>query len=318
MKETQIEDSAQSVTTTLYRAAIGPINRDYYLPILTRFEAVDKAAPSWNWSACLYTLNWMMFRRLWGAAMTYAAMVACAPILLFGIGGLVLGFSEAQEIGLGAAIAALCFLLPGLFGNALLYAACRKKMEYALTSSRTLNEACAMLSSQASSRRRFIGLVLANLILAGGVAAIYLSLQDFGLTSGSTKSKEAPAQATIRLTKQPLPIVMPSGTPASVPSVAQAVAPKTAASSPAPIATTSAATARPYYINVGLFANQSNARHAHAKLIDAGLISFRQAVKSSKGELTRLRVGPFDSRAEAEAAVEKIHALKLDAVLIQL
>lgn len=72
-----------------------------------------------------------------------------------------------------------------------------------------------------------------------------------------------------------------------------------------------------YYINVGLFAKASNARKAHAKLIDAGLVSVRQAVKSRKGKLMRVRVGPFDSQAQADAAVEKIHALQLDAVVIQ-
>jgi len=73
-----------------------------------------------------------------------------------------------------------------------------------------------------------------------------------------------------------------------------------------------------YYINVGLFANDWNARYAQAKLTDAGLVSFRQALMTGKGKLTRVRVGPFDSKAEADAAVKKIHELGLDAVVIQL
>jgi cell division septation protein DedD len=38
---------------------------------------------------------------------------------------------------------------------------------------------------------------------------------------------------------------------------------------------------------------------------------------TSRGKLTRVRVGPFASKAEADAAVKKIHELKLDAVVIQ-
>ena len=73
-----------------------------------------------------------------------------------------------------------------------------------------------------------------------------------------------------------------------------------------------------YYINVGLFANDWNARYAQAKLVDAGLVSFRQALITSKGKLTRVRVGPFESKVEADAAARKIQELKLDAVVIQL
>jgi cell division septation protein DedD len=71
-------------------------------------------------------------------------------------------------------------------------------------------------------------------------------------------------------------------------------------------------------INMGLFANDWNARYAQAKLTDAGLVSFRQALMTSKGKLTRVRVGPFDSKAEANTAVNKIHELGLDAVVIRL
>ena len=75
--------------------------------------------------------------------------------------------------------------------------------------------------------------------------------------------------------------------------------------------------ALPFAVNVGLFAQENNVRNARAKLHDAGLPVHAEAVKTPKGELTRVRVGPFATQAEAETAIEKIKPLGLDAVLFR-
>jgi len=72
---TSLDNSTESVTTVLYRAGIGPINLDYYMPIFARFEAANRVGPGWNWSASLYTLNWMVFRNLWGPALAYLGVL---------------------------------------------------------------------------------------------------------------------------------------------------------------------------------------------------------------------------------------------------
>jgi len=106
---------------------------------------------------------------------------------------------------------------------------------------------------------------------------------------------------------------------ASAPSLVESVAavrPATvvsasvAASAPAPTPKA------PYLINVGLFANADNARKATAKLVDAGLPALSQEIPSAKGPRTRVRVGPFKTRTEADAAAQKIRALKLDAAVV--
>jgi cell division septation protein DedD len=74
---------------------------------------------------------------------------------------------------------------------------------------------------------------------------------------------------------------------------------------------------KPFFINVGLFAKPDNAAHAHAKLIAANLPSVTKELKSAKGPLTRVRVGPFATQQEAQGAVEKIKALELDAIIVQ-
>lgn len=66
-------------------------------------------------------------------------------------------------------------------------------------------------------------------------------------------------------------------------------------------------------INVGLFANDNNARNAFVTLSDAGLPAYTETVRGKKGPFTRVRVGPFDSEAQAQRAAEKIRPLGLDA-----
>jgi cell division septation protein DedD len=78
-------------------------------------------------------------------------------------------------------------------------------------------------------------------------------------------------------------------------------------------ATPAAGLVRGFYINAGLFAVPTNGISAYRKLESAGLPVFSDAVSSKKGTLTRLRVGPYSTRAQADAAVKKIRALQLDA-----
>lgn len=317
---TSLDRFEGSATTLLYRAAIGPINTDYYLPIFTRFEAADRAGPSWNWAASLCTLNWLVFRRLWMAALVYAGAVIAAAVMVFGLGGLWFEFSNSVAMGLLLALAGLGFGLPGVFGNALLHAESRKKMAHALAASDTLAQASAMLNRQASSRRNLVWLILANLLFAAAAAGVYLAF------SGAARSPLAgPKVAEVRnvavgratdLTPQPAPapVAVPAPVTAAIlPPVAQpastphAMAPLVSASAPA--------IAQHFYINVGLFSKETNAHKAHRKLRDAGLAAFRQELDTPKGRRIRVRVGPFDTQSEADAVAAKIHALKLDAVV---
>jgi cell division septation protein DedD len=72
-----------------------------------------------------------------------------------------------------------------------------------------------------------------------------------------------------------------------------------------------------FYINVGLFAEEGNARKAQSRLLNEGLPAFRQTLDSAKGTRIRVRVGPFTSRTEAQAAAASIRALELDAVIFE-
>jgi cell division septation protein DedD len=68
---------------------------------------------------------------------------------------------------------------------------------------------------------------------------------------------------------------------------------------------------------VGLFSKEANARNAQATLKDAGLKPTAQEIGTGQGKRIRLRAGPFDTRAQADAAAEKIRSLKLEAQVFQ-
>ena len=307
---TTLDRSPDNATAALYRAAIGPINTDYYLPVFARFEAAARAGPSWNWAASLYTLNWMIFRHLWSAAVLYLAAMLGLLLLVFGVGRVLFQWSAAAQVACLALYGGLSFVLPGVFGNAVFHASSRQLMAAALSTTPTLADACQRLSQQASSRQRFLWLVSVNLALASLAAVAYVAwpvatLRPVGPVAKAVTGRLAPpvpmgASSTAK--------GWPAEAPGPVSGPARVVAAVLASSAPV------AAPAGPrYLINVGLFANEANARAAYAKLHAAGLAAFTQTLNGR----TRVRVGPFASQSEAQAAAEQIHALQLHAVVFQ-
>ena len=453
--------SAESAMGTLYRAALGPIRPESYLPRFERFDALGRTQPGWNWAASLCTLNWMALRHLWTPALIYVAAAEGLGLLLFGAIRALLPWPEPVQWGLVGAFALLAFALPGLYGDAILHTEIRKRIARALASTRNLPDACAQLEQQAATPRRLAGLAALNAALlaaaalafwflpqtspadapaqppsaptaAGNVAVGTASAPEIhpiaappassasapASTPTSTASDAEPtslhapappaatppASAPVQQTaaastpapkastaapKASAPPTMartPAASSAKPPGPAAPAATRRAASAPAPAASAaprptpattprkpaspaaapasspaqsssesvpappdgasapavsapaasasdstthapapSASNAPPpavgrtpgYYINVGLFAEEANARKAQAKLLNAGLPAFRQSLDTPKGQRIRVRVGPYPSAAQAQAAARSIKALQLDAVVFK-
>ena len=457
-----LDSSPAMAMTTLYSAAVGPIGNDYYLPLFSRFEDAGRATLSWNWSACLYTINWMIFRRLWGAALVAAGAMLGIALALVPLGLLVFEWPHELLYQLLLADLALGMFASGLWGNALLYNHCRQAMMTAVADNKTLVQACAQLSLHASTRRRFIRLLLVNAVLLALVAAAYVRLVGFdsadapaldtmpapalaassaeptaSSASAASAASQAASSAAVESTAAvsapqeaaalpaasaasavpasslaavaastpaavaasavaavPGVIAPAAASPATLPTASSALATSAAkpaqaksaapvvshASGPAqarsavPASTHASATAHPaskaaraaskpaapaaskpaahaaskpaakaslakapkttaaktsqaakatptprigLYINAGLFANPDNARNALAKLQAAGLPATAQELETSQGTRTRIRVGPIAQRAQAEATVQQIKALNLDAALVK-
>ncbi len=421
-----LDSPSDNAMTALSRLALGPVNTAYYMAVFERFDNTGRTTTTWNWAACLATLNWMLFRQLWTPALVYLAAAEGLALIVYGIGRTFLQWPPGVELGVLGAFAMLAFAVPGLYGNAILYADIRKRVARALAASRTLPEACVLLEKQASSRKRLQALVLANLVLVAAAALAYLVwapsdtkplalepavtvAQATAAASRPSAAASAPA-AAITAAPSPVPVPVPApepptpalpattasapdpakpaaapptaksaapatpapkaATPASTParsseanrpapatlsaastvsktpssapataapkpsakttppaepasraaSAAKAKTPKASASAAAPASSAplpTVGTAAGYYINVGLFADEANARKAQARLLNEGLPAFRQELNNAKGRRIRVRVGPYESRAKAEAAAASIRAMALEAVVFK-
>ena len=85
-----------------------------------------------------------------------------------------------------------------------------------------------------------------------------------------------------------------------------------------PVAAKPAAGTERLVVQVGAFAEAAGAREVRSKLERAGLKTYTHVAQTPQGERTRVRVGPFDNRAEAEKAAARIKALGLPAAILTL
>lgn len=77
-----------------------------------------------------------------------------------------------------------------------------------------------------------------------------------------------------------------------------------------------AATGGKFVIQVAALASQEKVTELRKKLSDAGIKSFTQKVATQAGERTRIRVGPFTGKEEAEKMRARINKLGLSATLV--
>ncbi|MCE1192997.1 MAG: SPOR domain-containing protein [Acidovorax sp.] len=73
-----------------------------------------------------------------------------------------------------------------------------------------------------------------------------------------------------------------------------------------------------FIVQVGAFADADKAREARTKVERAGLKTYTQVADTKDGKRTRVRVGPFNNRAEADKAAARIKGLGLSASVLTL
>lgn len=72
-----------------------------------------------------------------------------------------------------------------------------------------------------------------------------------------------------------------------------------------------------FYLNLGVYSEAGNADKVLAQLQKSRLPALTQKMASNKGEVTRVRSGPFESRKRAEKAARKLQAANIDAGIFQ-
>lgn len=317
---------------SLYRAALGRSAARAYLPVIARFEARGRPTPVWNTSAALGQLGWLVYWRLWDAALAHAGLALAATAALGWLWTRADAVPGGVRIGLTVSALLLWCALPGLWGMAWLHRGLRDRVTSAVEDAESFPEAVQRLED-AERGWRPMGLVAGAAALGLGALAIALVWQPWRAPAVSALQAlpppTAPQAVSPSPTETPRTVVLPSSqavTPAPAPAPAaeppsleplpeEAAAPARPASPPASLATGPVIRPRPrgYGVNVGMFAREANAERARARLAEAGLPVLQDPIESARGPLTRVRVGPFERREEAEQAAEKVRALGLDA-----
>jgi DedD protein len=144
---------------------------------------------------------------------------------------------------------------------------------------------------------------------------------------------EAPAEATPVEAPASLPAQRPTSTvqpvviteraaPAAAPAPASAPATPVIAAPPVVAAAASAqassAGSGRFVVQVGAYSDAGTLRDARAKVEKLGLKTYTQVVSSDAGPRTRVRLGPYASRDEADAAAAKLKRAGLPANILAL
>jgi cell division septation protein DedD len=167
----------------------------------------------WNGAAGLLTLNWMVFRQLWRAALLYLVCTGGLAALAVVLGRHFLHWPPGVEWGVLGTLLLLSIVIPGAYGHAILHADIRRRMTLAVSAARTVREACATLEKQASSKRRLWVLALVNVLLALGAVSACLRLTPgmLAAVAGATDTPAlaVPATAPAEPAVEPMPAAPP-------------------------------------------------------------------------------------------------------------
>ena len=155
-----------------YTAVLGPDNREYYLDHFSRFDDEGKTSPTWNWSALLVTLYWLLYRKMW----VYAAIYLALPFTLWGLFWVV-GAVAGSLVGIVGSLgffgyAAVVLIVMPMYVNALYYRHCRKTIETVRATTQGTQAQLAELAGKGgTSRAAYIFIWVVNCVAVIGVLA---------------------------------------------------------------------------------------------------------------------------------------------------
>ncbi len=319
----------QPLTAMLYQALIGPVHTDYYLQHFARFDAAGKTALTWHWPALFATLGWFAFRRMWAEALAFAGLALAAGLALFGLLPLIYGGSPVLLWSALALYLLALALLPALWANALYYRHCNRRVTLALLQASDIRETCAQLSIHSSRwRRTGLGLAVGGAVwlLNGAIVAWLVSASGVLASSARPPAAVQARQGPVRAASAVAAPATPASAAAAPATTPAASAPRMSASAPAPavsvpkaaaVAAVSPSKTGKFIVAVGQFAQEKNASRAYDKLEAAGLPVHSSTLQSASGVLLLIRVGPYQSLADARFAARQIQALELPAVVLK-
>jgi Tfp pilus assembly major pilin PilA len=110
-----------------YRAVVGSQKADYYVPKFLRFDQPGGSKASWHWPAFFVTFPWLIYRRMYGYALTYFFAVPVALFIVAVALMVVLGERGGTLSYAGLAIL-VYWVLPPVFASAVYHHHVRKRI----------------------------------------------------------------------------------------------------------------------------------------------------------------------------------------------
>ncbi len=136
-------------------ALLGPNNQQWYLQRFARF-AQGGSSLGWHWPSLFVTFFWLLYRKMWLAALVYFFAPSLLAFLIGFITGLIAPDSPAVTTGGALILWLLVLLLPPMLATRLYYQHCQRKL--------------AQLRLQEPDARRRLGLLQAR----GGTSSLVL------------------------------------------------------------------------------------------------------------------------------------------------
>lgn len=137
------------------------------------------------------------------------------------------------------------------------------------------------------------------------------------IVASSHSSRNVPKTGSAAASS-PKPDVKSASTAAVKPAKTEEVSRNKPAAEARPPATPDRTDDERFIVQVGAFADADKAKEVRLKLERAGLKTYTQVVDAKDGKRTRVRVGPYASRAEADKAAARIKGLDLSASVLTL
>lgn len=355
-QSTAPEEEDSGLLPQLYASRLSPRSRDFYLAQFKRFDALDRSLPSWNMAAAFLTLAWCSLHGLWREAGKYlAAVTATALIWWFGLRpalpeAMALGLGIALWL---VAVAVPGLLGNGWYWRKIR----AQTLQAITDAPNMAVAHAALQAQVGSPRNRTAAMLVLALPVAAAAGAGLALLPADGPAPTKSAAPAATAvanrpAASPDLTK-PAPeatsaAAQPDNRPAEPAPTTATETDTRAEQAAAPVQSKAAAkaelsekpTARPatdtkeqaapstphagsdlvpgkFYLNLGVYSEAGNADKVLAQLQKSRLPALTQKMASNKGEVTRVRSGPFESRKRAEKAARKLQAANIDAGIFQ-
>lgn len=357
LQSTDTPEEDTGLLPQLYASRIGPRAQAYYLAQFKRFDALDRSLPSWNMAAAFFTLAWCCLRGLWLEAAKYLAAVTVVALIWWMGLRPALPHAMALGVGAALWLVAMAvpgLLANGWYWRKIkaetlqaITAAPNMAQAHAALqaqASPAQNKVAALLVL-ALPVAAIAGASLALLpsrntppaiaeqpvvqpVAAPAVSSVVSSVAAPVIEPGAPAQ---PAESVSEPVTAPVPTAIAAPVDAATPASAKAEAPENstkaapakpqkADAAPTPANTNTTATdliPGKFYLNVGVYSEAANADKVLAQLHKSKLPALAQKMTSNKGEVTRLRSGPFESRKRAERAVRKLQAANIEATVFQ-